>query len=1144
MNFNLFEDKDQIFNAYKKLKHYYFYDNSTLFVREKLAQFEAEVFKTDTDIDALKKSLYDKVNEAITQIKLSNGPIVDQIGTHLLPKNIKKVKSDIVTNNSKETKTIEVERLNIYIDAPIEIHIISVLWVMYAGRFLNQEIGESCYANKLHLDINKETFLPQENLKLYTPYFVQYQQWRDDAINKAESLLKENRNVTILSLDIKDYFHSVRLNFDHIKKNINIQIKNHFFTKKADDVQIKLLDAAKEITEVLRRIHHIYFQKLKNVHPYKDQEITECEQSGNYPLPIGLISSGFLGNYYLLDFDKMIVENINPAFYGRYVDDLMFVFSDLDNHNQQDLISPTLSFINKNFVNKNVLEIVVNNSVAEEHLFSNGNYLDKRECIKLSEKIEQIAENFDINQEALIQQLVNTIKFKIKNRVHRFCGSIDDGTRATDYSNLFIQASKSVLHYFNFKESHAVLNIFKKRLEKQRSEFRFLPDEDEISEQFDEEAFSLKYNDSENKFRSIEDFSENKYGASKFLAKKIFAISFGGKELDEVTDKQIITFFKESAALNFYSLWEKVVTYFVIIDRSDHLTTFTRNVKSAIEKLTICEKSKNNSLICNKDVVLEDLKKELNHFLKVAISIALALKPKLEFKFLDKKEKDDLSESLKTSELLRVSNLFRSSLISLPGINYTNVLYTNESLLQNDFGRYFRPNHSDIMIITKDDNPKAIGDSTEQKDSEKEELVMHKLAWLAPNYVPFHELNILKIVSTISTMNISELEKEIPKDCRENANGLVIDKINGIPDGAFSDYYLLNFGWKTSYDEKDGKYDLKSKYFSVKETASNLDNLRHFEVSTYGEKDENLDNEKIDKRVALANIKVHDENVERSFLQRPNLSRERRKTIFRLLNEADRLESDLIVFPEVSIPYSWLRLLAERAHKRYMGVVAGLEHWVNMHNVAFNFMVTILPFKVNGNITSLIKIRLKNHYSPKEKEILTGYRLLVPKENIKNYKMSYDLFHWRNTYFSVYNCFELADIYHRSIFKSKVDFIVASELNPDTEYFSDIAGAWVRDVHSYFIQVNSSHYGDSRLIQPAKSFKKDLIQVKGGINSTILIDTIQIEKLRKFQLMEYHLQKLNIEKGKYDFKPTPPDFDHKNVIKRCNNESFNTENDG
>jgi hypothetical protein len=35
------------------------------------------------------------------------------------------------------------------------------------------------------------------------------------------------------------------------------------------------------------------------------------------------------------------------------------------------------------------------------------------------------------------------------------------------------------------KESPAIINIFKKNLEKNRSEFRFLPDEDEVDKDFE-----------------------------------------------------------------------------------------------------------------------------------------------------------------------------------------------------------------------------------------------------------------------------------------------------------------------------------------------------------------------------------------------------------------------------------------------------------------------------------------------------------------------------------------------------------------------------------------------------------------------------------------------------------------------------------
>ena len=124
----------------------------------------------------------------------------------------------------------------------------------------------------------------------------------------------------------------------------------------------------------------------------------------------------------------------------------------------------------------------------------------------------------------------------------------------------------------------------------------------------------------------------------------------------------------------------------------------------------------------------------------------------------------------------------------------------------------------------------------------------------------------------------------------------------------------------------------------------------------------------------------------------------------------------------------------------------------------------------------------------------------------------------------------MADIHDRSLFKSKVDFIVASEYNKDTNYFSDIAGAWVRDIHCFFIQVNSSDYGDSRVLQPSQTNSKNILQIKGGDNSTIIVGRLDIKSLREFQLKEYELQR-----DDKTFKPTPPDFDRIEVQKRIDN---------
>ena len=59
------------------------------------------------------------------------------------------------------------------------------------------------------------------------------------------------------------------------------------------------------------------------------------------------------------------------------------------------------------------------------------------------------------------------------------------------------------------------------------------------------------------------------------------------------------------------------------------------------------------------------------------------------------------------------------------------------------------------------------------------------------------------------------------------------------------------------------------------------------------------------------------------------------------------------------------------------------------------------------------------------------------------------------------------------------------------------------------------------------------MRTKGGRNSTILVDEIDISKIREFQLKEYNLQT-------YDksFKPTPPGFEPEIVLKKIKGEGL------
>ena len=281
-------------------------------------------------------------------------------------------------------------------------------------------------------------------------------------------------------------------------------------------------------------------------------------------------------------------------------------------------------------------------------------------------------------------------------------------------------------------------------------------------------------------------------------------------------------------------------------------------------------------------------------------------------------------------------------------------------------------------------------------------------------------------------------------------------------------------------------------------------------------------------QVALANIPVWDGNIEDSYLGNPNISRKRLKPIANLLNDISKWRNaadekiDLLVFPEVSIPYAWESMLVAWARKHRIGVVCGLEHRVK-GGVAYNEVLAALPYRAGNHHWACMPVRrLKRLYSPDETFILTNEGLAVPTAKDK-----YQLFQWRGASFAIYNCYELASIEDRSLFKGKVDFIVGTEFNRDVHYFSNIVESASRDIHCYVIQVNGSQFGDSRVVSPSKSVKMNPLRIKGGENLTFFTMNLDLKALRDHQRKGYGLQKESDA-----FKPTPPGFNQKDLLVR------------
>jgi len=283
-------------------------------------------------------------------------------------------------------------------------------------------------------------------------------------------------------------------------------------------------------------------------------------------------------------------------------------------------------------------------------------------------------------------------------------------------------------------------------------------------------------------------------------------------------------------------------------------------------------------------------------------------------------------------------------------------------------------------------------------------------------------------------------------------------------------------------------------------------------------------------QIALANVPVLHKQVEASYLGSPILTRQRLKPVARLLNEISSYRTrskskiNLLIFPEVSIPYAWEGMITSLARKHNIGVICGLEHRVNRRSIAFNEVLAALPYRArNGHIGCAPIRRLKRCYSPDERFVLENENLKVPHRN----RDAYQLFRWRGASFAIYNCYELASIEDRGLFKGKVDFIVGTEFNQDVNYFSNIVESAARDLHCYIIQVNDSQFGDSRVVSPSKTEKMNPLRIKGGENLTFLTMKLNLKALRDHQRKGYGLQKES-----EDFKPTPPGFKVEDVKAR------------
>ena len=214
--------------AYKKLKQDNYYDTVNLFLRHRIAQFE-----TSDDFQERLNNVESVVDQLQWAKVEENELLKEWIGSISFRCLSKKIKGDSLAKkdtegneespcyitNVRTSDLYKVESINYFIDAPIELHILDVIWSMEVGNILDKQIDEYCLGNRLERT-DEEKHQPSYG-PLFKIYHRQYEKWRNTAIKKAEKALENDTNVLIIGLDIKQCYYHLEADWAGIEKTVH-----------------------------------------------------------------------------------------------------------------------------------------------------------------------------------------------------------------------------------------------------------------------------------------------------------------------------------------------------------------------------------------------------------------------------------------------------------------------------------------------------------------------------------------------------------------------------------------------------------------------------------------------------------------------------------------------------------------------------------------------------------------------------------------------------------------------------------------------------------------------------------------------------------------------------------------------------------
>ncbi len=301
--------------------------------------------------------------------------------------------------------------------------VISALWIGKAGHKFDAALSDSVYGTRLRR--LKSGAYNDHALGCFAPYAPAYKEWRECGIRTIDQQLDEKRPVIALTADLRSFYHSIDCSF------ILTQTFQDLIAKRFREMALENpLDPPEELSEQDWRFTA---QMVLSMQSWTAKHHKSFSNKDNLGVPIGPSASRIIANLSLLAFDQFIADDVQPLYYGRYVDDIFLVMR----------MAPQI---------RNAGDIWQRMQKLSENSGSGCVLSPDKEAGSKSENVWRIALNYDLDSSGLPKSKL------------RFAGA------------------KQKAFFLEGLEGKALLNTIKRQIRLSSSEWRQLPEVPKLDE--------------------------------------------------------------------------------------------------------------------------------------------------------------------------------------------------------------------------------------------------------------------------------------------------------------------------------------------------------------------------------------------------------------------------------------------------------------------------------------------------------------------------------------------------------------------------------------------------------------------------------------------------------------------------------------